>query len=130
MSERAAHTRFTRLCMLATGRHVMQEYTGQPVAEAHKYRALMDWLDTQQQHVNGTPAAAAATGSTAPPVRPLCMSVRAAGGAGGGVSGTAGGGGVALGEGVLAGPPAVLLPAAGQVLIMVGCACGIAPCLA
>eukprot|EP00198_Chlamydomonas_reinhardtii_P009567 XP_001698904.1 predicted protein [Chlamydomonas reinhardtii] len=25
----------------------LQEYTGQPVAEAHKYRALMDWLDEQ-----------------------------------------------------------------------------------
>ncbi|KAG2422805.1 hypothetical protein HXX76_015752 [Chlamydomonas incerta] len=86
----------------------LQEYTGQPASEAHKYRALMDWLDEQSD----------ASGRGLPPRRPLCVDLMGSGGGGAGVSGTAGGGGVGLGEGVLSGPPAVWLPAAGSVWLL------------
>ncbi|GFR45710.1 hypothetical protein Agub_g7119, partial [Astrephomene gubernaculifera] len=106
----------------------LQEYTGQPASDAPKYRAIMDWLDAQATSNATTsspppsppPASSAAgntTGAASKLLRPLCMSLRGAGGASGGVSGGAGGGGMYLGEGVLSGPPAVLLPAAGQVLV-------------
>ncbi|GIL87895.1 hypothetical protein Vretifemale_15941 [Volvox reticuliferus] len=96
----------------------LQEYTGQPVSQAPKYRSLMDWLDKQ---ANGTAGFMTNTSSSSSPTslrRPLCMSVTASGGPAAGISGSAGGGGMSLGEGVLAGPPAVYLPAAGSVAAM------------
>ncbi|KAG2446050.1 hypothetical protein HXX76_000652 [Chlamydomonas incerta] len=78
----------------------LQEYTGQPLATAHKYRAYMDWLDGQ---------------AGGPGPRAQCLSLAAAGGSAGGVSGTAGGGGIAFAEGLLQGAPAVHLPATGSV---------------
>ncbi|KAG2452608.1 hypothetical protein HYH02_002845 [Chlamydomonas schloesseri] len=80
----------------------LQEYTGQPLATAPKYRAYMDWLDSQ---------------AIGPGPRAQCLSLAAAGGAAGGVSGTAGGGGMALAEGLLQGAPAVHLPATGSVWV-------------
>ncbi|KXZ45525.1 hypothetical protein GPECTOR_53g111 [Gonium pectorale] len=78
----------------------MQEYTGQPLSDAPKYAGLQSWLDAAQ------PASR----------RPACLDLAAQGGAAAGVAGSAGGG-VALAEGLLLGPPAVELPAAGMVLI-------------
>ncbi|GIM01490.1 hypothetical protein Vretimale_6287 [Volvox reticuliferus] len=78
----------------------------------------MDWLDKQ---ANGTAGFMTNTSSSSSPTslrRPLCMSVTASGGPAAGISGSAGGGGMSLGEGVLAGPPAVYLPAAGSVVAM------------
>ncbi|GLC60709.1 hypothetical protein PLESTB_001660900 [Pleodorina starrii] len=141
----------------------LQEYTGQPLSTAPKYRALMDWLDAQVagpslqvlpnwtdiKHThscacvcvcvqvnltaagnvsagNATAAGGPPPNTTAPPPaappsppprRPLCMHLSTHGGPAAGISGTAGGGGVSLGEGLLAGPPAVSLPAAGQVVL-------------
>ncbi len=64
----------------------------------------MDWLDSQ---------------AIGPGLRAQCLSLAAAGGAAGGVSGTAGGGGMALAEGLLQGAPAVHLPATGSVWVQV-----------
>ncbi|GIL67805.1 hypothetical protein Vafri_21080 [Volvox africanus] len=96
----------------------LQEYTGQAASQAPKYRSLMDWLDKQ---ANGTAGFVTNVSSSSSPTslrRPLCMSVTASGGPAAGISGSAGGGGMSLGEGVLAGPPAVYLPAAGTVVAM------------
>ncbi|GIL67802.1 hypothetical protein Vafri_21078 [Volvox africanus] len=101
-----------------TGSWGLQEYTGQAASQAPKYRSLMDWLDKQ---ANGTAGFVTNVSSSSSPTslrRPLCMSVTASGGPAAGISGSAGGGGMSLGEGVLAGPPAVYLPAAGTVVAM------------
>ncbi|EFJ43984.1 hypothetical protein VOLCADRAFT_95837 [Volvox carteri f. nagariensis] len=110
----------------------LQEYTGQPVLEAPKYRALMDWLDMQPTNSSQVNISQVNISASSTLRRPLCMSLPALG-----VSGSGGGGGMGLGEGLLAGPPAVYWPAAGGVAVLgtterirwstVGWAAGVVP---